>query len=342
MLTLRSTVVLALLLSSCGAAATPASTGATNGGEALASSETRACPHASAVRYASWAVPSATDLPYLAPGLPTTGFWSIPIGYRIVDDGAPEAGPMTPEALATFGLEAVPSDLFVLRAGAAPCRARVSGYVAELIEDGLANVRVSAISTDCQASEARAIGWVTPGDPSGCEVVTPTRLGIVELVYDDAGTRMPPIVAPVPAPYAAVIPPATCTPPCQTLWRIDVADGPTDVAEIWIDRITPGDPAEPCGWTEIESTPGLYAVGQDGVAHAMPYPDDDGYERAMTLAGVLRDGSGTRVVLFTTHAAWGAFELTPESRLGEGRLVQTFVPNEEDGEYRSLAPYCGP
>lgn len=304
----------------------------------------RTCPAASQVRFARWATPDDLVLGAGPSGIPTTGAWLVPLGFRRVEAGAPPPGPLEAERLGELGLEAVPETLHVLRAGAAACPTRVAGYVADLIEDGVPNVRISAITSGCAPADPRAErGWVALVDPLACVLSLPVERGALRLVEsDDGGTTLPAELVPVPAPYAAALRPLPCEAPCGTLWRLWVAEGAWNVAELWIDAITPGPPDEPCNWVDIDGYSALYVVLDDGVARELPFPDVDGFRPPMTLAGTLGDESGTRVVLLDDHSRWGAYELDETGAFGVGRTVDEYLPTEEDGLFRSNAPNCGP
>lgn len=303
----------------------------------------RSCPPASEVRYAIWSIPGAWEIENGPPGMPATGFWRFPVGFRQVDDGAPSPGPVAREDLDSLGLESVPDALYVLAPDAPPCRVQIAGYLGELVDDGVANVRVSAIATECPRPEAREMeGWAVPDDPAGCRLSLPGARVATLLVEDATGVHLPASIPPVPSPYAAALPPQVCEPPCTTLWSIRVVDGPTALAEVWATYLVPGAPDDRCNW-EYEDHAGLYAVRTDGIARPLPYPAIDlGDVPPRTLAGALVDASGTRVVLLTDHARWGAYELEPSGALGLGRMMETYFGVEEDGIFRSLAPNCGP
>jgi hypothetical protein len=105
------------------------------------------------------------------------------------------------------------------------------------------------------------------------------------------------------------------------------------LAEVWVTYLDPTAAVDPCNWP-YEDEVALITRG-GGRSQRVAHPN-------LTLYGVLSDGGRARVALFVDHAAWGAFEVTDDGLLGEGAAVQTFIPNEEDGTFRSLAPYCGP
>lgn len=240
-------------------------------------------------------------------------------GYRIelawrgaAAPDTPTAGPVPGYVIARLGLGPLPASLWLLRPGLPACQARIAGYRADPLDDG---VVLTARLDGCDGGDAAPIAWASlvGTDPSACQVLTPTRETNASAPPDEA----PPDEAPPdealpdeapPAPWDARLP-QTCD-GCTRRWTLDAIAGTPALAAVSAIDTDPA--AEPADATCARAT---FAAG------AEPRPLTE--TRGVALVGALADATGTRVVLLAGPARWEVIDVDAEGRTGARRTVDT-------------------
>lgn len=297
------------------------------------------CPSATQVALAQWN-PRVIGSPAYAGG-PRDAGWLVRLGFRGGDDPlGPRPGPVPGYEIAKLGLGPLPDTVWLLRPALAPCPARVTGYLAERVDDGPVSVRISAVLAGCAppgADERWPTAWISfaPTAPTGCALETPVRVGERRGVDPGDGTfTIPPRTdgSDLPAVWELAAPTEPC-PDCETLWAIDTVAAEPAISAVTVTDLGPG--ADACA-REAHARFGVYATPKDGAPIAIPL---DG---ALDLVGALVDPRGARVVLAAGVDRWAAHDLAADGVAGDHRTVQYYLAPEEDGPWQSLAPYCGP
>jgi hypothetical protein len=333
--------VVFLVLGACGSVAAPVASSARAVAPETVAPEAevappaaiaRACPPASAVRLA----------------VPREQRWTIPLGYvpteepvadadGYVEDPAPRE--VDRATLSERGIEAVPEVVWILQAGQPPCRARIAAFMETVVVDSGASLTFDAITNDDCAPAAprrRAVtAWasdVEPGSACTLHVVGAPR----EIPFDADGA-IPASPEPVPAPYAAHIPPVVSRfsevsdermAAAPALWAIRTVTGAPGISELWVTSVIPEPPDDPCAW-----------YVEDYVALHL---DDTGepLHRGGGLAGLLVDDA-TRVVLLHGYAWSATYELAGRT-LVPARDLEHFTTTGEMEGFTSMGPNCGP
>lgn|GEM_PF-3373115 len=303
----------------------------------------RGCPDATAVALAQWSPRTVAGSPPHR-GTPKDAAWLVRLGFREVGaDDAPDPGPVPGYQLAKLGLGPLPTDVWFLRPGLAPCPAKVTGYVAERVEDGVPIIRLSAVLAGCAApadDEPWTAGWISfeGVEPVGCRLELPARIGArVGVAAADGTFAIPPLTVETTLPevWDLAVPVADCA-GCETLWSVDaVAVADPAISAVTITDVVPGIAAA-CE-LDARTSYGWFATPSAGAAPVrLDLPE------AYDLAGALVDPRGTRAVLAIGVDRWAAYDLGADGALGAGRAVTYTTVSEEDLLWHSLAPYCGP
>ena len=282
------------------------------------------CPSAAAVALAQWNPRTVVGSPPYR-GTPKDAAWLVRLGYR--DDGAddaPDPGAVPGYELAKLGLGPLPDQVWLLRPGLAPCPSRVTGYVAERIDDGPVSIRISAVLAGCAApldDERWPTAWISfaGAPPIGCRVEVPAARTTSAEVLPDAWE------------------PGAPTEPCDDCtrsWALDAIDGEPAIDAVTVTDLAPA--ATACDAVHHD-TYTIYAEPKDAPPVALALPT-----AAVDLAGALIDPSGLRAVLAIGVDTWAAYDVGADGALGAGRTVQHFIAHEEDGRWHSLAESCGP
>jgi|JI10StandDraft_1071094.scaffolds.fasta_scaffold04899_16 hypothetical protein len=274
-------------------------------------------------------------------------------GYRVDLAWRGAAAPDTPPAgdvpgyvIARLGLGPLPAALWLLRVDQPACQARIAGYRATPLDDG---VVLSARLDGCAGDEAAAVAWASlvGTDPTACRVVTPvqTRGGDAPGADDPAAADPPAVDPAAEAPLApprddvaAALPeawdarlPAPCD-GCARRWTLDaIAGTPALGAVVAIDTVPAelADPADPD--PAAAPTSCARAVIAAGT-RAAPLSDT----RDVALVGALADAAGTRVALLRGPARWEVIDVDAEGRPGARRTVDVGPPPPD------LTPPCAP
>ncbi|MCA9680301.1 MAG: hypothetical protein H6709_11670 [Kofleriaceae bacterium] len=367
MRTTRSSIIVAGLL-----AASTAACGSSSGGGAHGPSSTpRACPAADAIYSAQYRTADADAYGGNTYGMPATAHWQValkiwPEEGQWADppvEAPPElqAGPRTEaEARALLGASDRPisGPVSVWAGAGAPCEGHVVGYYVALTDQGGEPFRVLAADVEGCAPGADHNSWsdwVAFGPvATGCALAPVTEAYshvATEDWSEDAGQTMtfPDPVA-MPATFAAAMPAAACAEPdCHTLYRIRRAGTPTPQAwEVLVTQVTPGEEEDPCSFESTSHQ--LLLVGDEAgpltvvrlTEPTMNYETGEPElgEAEGSLSGLLIDGGGSRVLLARHVGAYAAVELGGAAPAAS--FVPWYVAHEEDGDWFSLAAYCGP
>lgn len=314
------------------------------GGAPARDSPPGGCPPAGAIAFAQWNPRTITGSPEWQ-GQPKDAVWLVRLGFRPGDAvDAPAPGAMQGYEVAKLGLGPLPDQVWLLRAGVATCAARVTGYVAERVDEtGVPQLRISAVLSGCATSSADDDAWqpawvsLAGVEPIGCSVVAPAPAG-ERTGTSDGEDRF--TIAPLtdatalPAAWTLAGPTEAC-PGCERLWSISTTPSEPAVSVVTVSDVVPGD-GDACS-LEHRDAYGFYVTVAGAAPTRLPLEVD-----FLDLAGVLVDSLGTRVVLAVGPDTWVAHDLLGDGTLGNGRTVQYYQAHPESGMWHAMTPYCGP
>ena len=247
-------------------------------------------------------------------------------GYRVDLAWRSAATPDTPApgdvpgyVIARLGLGPLPASLWLLRADQPACQARIAGYRADPLDDG---VVLSARLDGCDGADAAATAWASlvGTDPTACRVLTPTRQTSEgePMAVDAPPPAEPPPARPAePAADAADLPAAwdaRLPPPCDGCtrrWTLDTIAGTPTLGAVSVVETVP----EAADAAEATCARVMIAAG------TAPRPLSE--TRGVALVGALADATGTRVALLAGPGRWEVVDVDAEGRAGARRTVDT-------------------
>jgi hypothetical protein len=263
------------------------------------------CPDANNVYVASYLSPEEG-------GKGHTG-WVLPLHDKVVPsvEGNTEYKTIDAAAAGAEGVPPPPQNIWLLGAGAQPCRATVGNYYAAGIDSPTPNITYGVELTGCQAppdpANASAIAVVSAEPPSECQVIGPRAVAQRLGEFDQQGKwQKPTKETPIPANVAAVIPNHECAAPtCEKLWSIAQVDiGGQPIA--WAGAVNWLQVSEDCEW-KGERFSGFFVVGPDGA----PVRVTEGQDHPLALTAVLADKTGAKTLVaegpgeYSTYALGG-------------------------------------
>jgi hypothetical protein len=305
------------VLGACGSAPVPTATTPTAGAAA------GACPAADRVVFVRW-MERVDDGTKLQPG------WRAFLTNRHLDhDDGPTyaAGALAADA---------PRSIWIYPGEGAPCRATASAGFRLVTNVGPVSEQTGVELTGCpkpgtdQPEEVLGL----PGDDSiaGC-AFTPAEGVAVRSgdLGEDGVWAFSGGETPIPDQLAGLTDHRACTAPCVALWSVRAASADAyDVVQTWM-KSTTGDA---CSLEHDDATSVLVRSGD----RLTPLPADAVGNQG--LVGVFRDGGGPRLVVLDDVGEYTVFSVGATPAPPVHRVW--FDKNEEDANWRSLAPYCGP
>jgi hypothetical protein len=298
-----------------------------------------ACPGADAVVILQWLDASRSEA-----GAPIAAGWRAFLANRILDEGGgPPYEHITPEDALAAGVAQLPSTIWIYDGDRAPCRGRVTTPFRSIRVEGPTSQQVGVEVAGCDgpASGAPTVRFGLSGDaePAGCawtmthEVAT--RVG--ELSDQGGHWSAPTQERPIPTELAPLVAQRACARPvCERLWTVEAA-GPIggelayDVVQTWL---TPDPHADACELKHDDQAE-VFVRGPRGLEKLAM---GDGANSR--LVGVFHDGGGARLVVLEDAGTYDVYSVGAPTTRAIHR--DWFGANEEDDNYRSVAPYCGP
>jgi hypothetical protein len=318
------------VLAACGSAAPRAGAPAAAAG---------ACPGADRVVVVRW-MEMSDDGTKLPPG------WRAYLTNQHVerDDRA---------AYTTTALPAdAPRSIWIYPVGGAPCHATATAGFELVTNVGPISEQTGVELSGCAKPDSSledTVGLVGDDAIAGCTWTMASGAGIRSGEFADDGVWHVPDGggSPIPAELSAYVEARACDAPCVAMWRVlAAAKDAYDVTQTWM-KTTTGDA---CSLEHDDATQMLVRSGDRFVR----LPDDAVGNQE--LWGVFRDAGGPRLLvlddvgeisIFTIGTAPDAAPIGSVTRGGGAtpalaRHVVWFDKNEEDANWRSMAPYCGP
>ncbi|MBL8625217.1 MAG: hypothetical protein JNK64_28160 [Myxococcales bacterium] len=273
------------------------------GGPAVPMQPPTACPPALAV----------------APALLDDDGYRVELAWRsAATPDTPAPGDVPGYVIARLGLGPLPASLWLMRPDQPACQARIAGYRAEPLDDG---VVLTARLDGCDGADAAATAWASlvGTDPTACRVLVPTqqtsdgappdaeapadRAPADDAPADDA----PADDVPLPTPWDARLPPPCDG--CTRRWTLATIAG------------TPALGAVTALDTDLDAEADATCTRAIIAAGAEPRPLTE--TRGVALVGALADAAGTRVALFAGPTRWEVVDVDAEGRAGARRTVDT-------------------
>ena len=230
--------------------------------------------------------------------------YRIELAWRgIASPDTPAPGDVPGYVIARLGLGPLPASLWLMRPDRPACPARIAGYRAEPLDDG---VVLTARLDGCAGADAAATAWASlvGTDPTACQVLAPTQQTSDGAPPD---AEAPADDAPLPTPWDARLPPPCDG--CTRRWALATIAGTPALGALTALDTDPGADAD------ATCTRAIIAAG------AAPGPLTE--TRGVALVGALADAAGTRVALFVGPTRWEVVDVDAEGRAGARRTVDT-------------------
>jgi hypothetical protein len=235
--------------------------------------------------------------------------YQVELGWRgAAAPDTPAPGAVPGYVIARLGLGPLPVALWIMRPDRPACAARIAGYHAEPLDDG---VELLARLAGCDADDPAPVAWASlvGADPGACQVLAPVRR-----VDRQDGDAIADEVA-LPPPWdARVAPPCDG---CTRRWTLDEIAGTPVVGALTVIDAAPEVDAEPA----VDAAPAAGAAPPVIAAGVEPPPLTD--TRGVALAGALADATGTRGVLLSGADRWEVLGVDADGRAGARRTVDT-------------------
>jgi hypothetical protein len=300
------------------------------------------CPDASGVYVASYVRPGEGEQGY-------TG-WVLPLANVKVDSvkGVASYAQIDAAAASAAGVPAPPPQIWLMPANAAICKATIGSYYAAAIDAKTPNIAYGVELTGCAApsdpQHGVAIALASPEIPGKCRALPPrpvaARLGETN---EKTGWIRPTKETPIPAAFAAIVPPKDCRAPgCEMLWsiaQVDIDKTPVawSGAVNWLEIPAGAKPESACQW-KVETFSGFFIAGPDG----KPVKVTDGQDHPLALTAVLADDTGPRALLAEGTGEYTAYDLRGGTA-AVGRHLVWLVDNPEAyADLGRIGPECGP
>jgi hypothetical protein len=229
-----------------------------------------------------------------------------------------------------------PRTIWIYASDGAPCRATATAGFTLVTNVGpiseQTGVELSGCAQPAGRSSEDTVGLVGDDPFAGC-TWTPAEdvAGQGGEVGEDGVWKRLDGGTPIPAELSASVDQRACTAGCVPLWHVRAAAKDAyDVTQTWM-KTTTGDA---CSLEHDDATRMLVRSGD----RLVPLPDDAVGNQE--LWGVFRDAGGPRMAVLDDVGEFSVFNVSAAPALA--RHVVWFDKNEEDANWRSLAPYCGP
>jgi hypothetical protein len=282
-----------------------------------------ACPGAERVVVVRW-MEMSDDGTKLPPG------WRAFLTNKHVESD--DRAAYTPTALAADA----PRSIWIYPVDGTPCRATATAGFTLVTNVGPVSeqtgVELSGCAPPTGQSSEDTVGLVGDEAFAGC-TWTPAEdvAGQGGEVGEDGVWKRIDGGSPIPAELTASVDQRECTGGCVPLWHVRAAANDAyDVTQTWM-KTTTGDA---CSLEHDDATRMLVRSG----GRLVQLPDDAVGNQE--LWGVFRDAGGARLLVLDDVGELSIFTIGAAPALA--RHVVWFDKNEEDANWRSLAPYCGP
>jgi hypothetical protein len=329
----RSTPLLAsvIALAACGSSS-PAAHGP-------ASSRGGSCPGADRVVITQW-----VDADGTAPG------WraylankSMTADERDAGRDAPPYQAISEDEARAGGVAVLPATVWIYTADRPPCRATMARPFRSIMNEGPVSQQIGVELTGCERPAKNmptiSFGLIGDGDLSGCTWTLAEDVALRQGdVSDEGAWQAPTKETAIPAEVTPHVRSKACAAPgCQHLWHVQRAGAADhalayDVVQTWL---TPDAKETACNLAHDDAAEIL--VRQAGGLARLDLAEDS---NNMELVGVFSDGGGVRLAVLEDAGVFEVYAVGATAR--RAVFKRWFDANEEDGNYRSMAPYCGP